>query len=86
MSRGKMLHDGRHPLWKILRIAVVGGLLLLFLHLNYKHGLVPEKDVGTIVSVLLGLIGFDVAKDRIVNGGGNSDDKKTSDSEEDSDE
>lgn len=63
-----MLENPQHPLWKILRIAVVGGLLLLFLHLNYRHGLVPEKDVGTIVSVLLGLIGFDVAKDRIVNG------------------
>lgn len=72
-----MLHDARHPLWKILRIAVVGGLLLLFLHLNYRHGLVPEKDVGTIVSVLLGLIGFDVAKDRIVNGGNNSNGNNT---------
>lgn len=62
-----MLENPRHPIWKTFRIAVVGTLLIVFLHLNYKHGLVPEKDFGTVLSVLLGLIGFDVAKDRITN-------------------
>ncbi len=62
-----MLENPQHPLWKTMRLAVVGTLLIVFLHLNYQHGLVPEKDSGTVVSVLLGLIGFDVAKDRIVN-------------------
>ena len=61
-----MLENPKHPIWKTMRIAVVGALLIAFLHLNYRHGLVPEKDIGTVIGVLLGLIGFDVAKDKIV--------------------
>ena len=60
-----MLSDPSHPLWKLARQAVVGSLLLLFLTINYKHGLVPEKDVWTVASVMLGLFGFDLTKAQI---------------------
>jgi hypothetical protein len=67
VMRHVMMNDPRHPVWKIIRIAVVGVLMIAFLHINYKSGLVPEKDIGTILGVLLGLIGFDVAKDKLTH-------------------
>ena len=62
-----MFNDPAHPLWKLARQAVVGALLVIFLSINYKHGLVPEKDVWTVVSVMIGLFGFDLTKDRITH-------------------
>ena len=49
-----------HVLWKILRLAVVGGLLTALLHFNYLG--FDKRDVLTILITLGGLGGFDVAK------------------------
>jgi len=48
------------PFWSILRTVVVGCLLLTFLWANYQR--VDERDASTILYVLLGLAGFDVAQ------------------------
>lgn len=49
-----------HPLWKLLRILVVGAILLGFLALNYHR--LDSRDATTILGVLLSLAGFDATK------------------------
>lgn len=49
-----------HPLWKLLRLAVVGAILLAFLAMNYNR--LDERDATTILGVLLSLAGFDATK------------------------
>lgn len=59
------MSDPKHPVWKLLRLAIVGGLLLGMLSLNYNQ--FDKRDVVTIFGVLAGLAGFDIAKDRTLN-------------------
>lgn len=57
----KYPHD--HPIWKILRQLVVGGILLGFLALGYNK--LDERDFKTIAGVLGTLAGFDFLKDKV---------------------
>lgn len=67
MASKSMLDDPRHPLWKIIRTAVVGTLLVAFLSLNYNK--MDERDLTTILGIAAGLLGFDFTKDRITGPG-----------------
>lgn len=58
-----LLENPSHPLWKIIRTAVVGTLLVAFLSLNYNK--MDERDITTILGIAAGLLGFDFTKDRI---------------------
>ena len=49
-----------HIVWKIIRQAIVGGMLLLMLSMNYNK--FDSRDITTIVTTLMALGGFDVAK------------------------
>ncbi len=55
------LSEPSHPIWKILRLAVLCIAAIAFLSLNYKHGLVP-KDFGTVVGLLTSVGAFDYIK------------------------
>lgn len=49
-----------HVVWKIVRQAIVGGMLLMMLSLNYDR--FDSRDITTVVTTLMALGGFDVAK------------------------
>jgi hypothetical protein len=53
--------DAKHPLWKIARLAIVCGTLLLFFGTIYKQP-IESKDIATIIGTLLALSGFDIGK------------------------
>lgn len=63
MAKKSMLENPSHPLWKIIRTAVVGSLLVAFLSLNYNK--MDERDITTILGIAAGLLGFDFTKDKI---------------------
>jgi RsiW-degrading membrane proteinase PrsW (M82 family) len=54
-----------HPIWKLARLAIVGGLLLGFLALNYNR--LDSRDTMTIFGTLAGLLGFDALKEKITH-------------------
>jgi hypothetical protein len=54
------LPDASHPVWNLIRLAVVGVVLVMLLKFNY-NGLDP-RDVLTVFLTLAGLGGFDVLK------------------------
>lgn len=54
-----------HIVWKIVRQAVVGALLVAMLKFNYSNGFTLQ-DVGTIAVILTGLGSFDAAKALVV--------------------
>jgi hypothetical protein len=60
------LTDPAHPVWKIIRLIIVGIFLLLLLQFNYNSGL-EGKDLVTIFITLCGLAGFDALKKQITN-------------------
>lgn len=57
--------DAKHPIWKLLRLAIVGGLLLGFLALNYNR--LDGRDTMTIFGTLAGLLGFDALKAKLTH-------------------
>ena len=57
----KMLLDSGHPIWKIIRLAVVGSVLTICCSWMYKNGF-DKKDIVTIAVSLLTLSGFDQIK------------------------
>ena len=57
------LPNSRHVVWKIIRLAVVGALLLGFLGLNYDR--LDNRDIMTIFGTLAGLLGFDALKSKL---------------------
>lgn len=63
MAKKSMLENPSHPLWKIIRTAVVGSLLVAFLSLNYNK--MDERDITTVLGIAAGLLGFDFTKDKI---------------------
>lgn len=55
----------KHPIWKLLRLVIVGGLLLGFLALNYNR--LDSRDTMTIFGTLAGLLGFDALKAKLTS-------------------
>lgn len=60
------LSDARHPIWKLARSLVVGGLALAALWLFYDR--LDSRDIGTVLTLMCGVLGFDVAKDKMAGG------------------
>jgi hypothetical protein len=58
------LGDPAHPLWKIIRLAVVGGILIACCSTMYRSGF-DTKDIMLIATTLLGLGGFDQFKSMV---------------------
>jgi len=54
------LPASNHPVWKIIRLGVVGLILLAMLALGYNR--FDERDILTILATLGGLGSFDFAK------------------------
>lgn len=59
-----------HVVWKILRTAVVGAILVAMLSLNYNK--FDNRDIVTIITAMLGLAGYDTAKTMITRNPGGS--------------
>lgn len=57
--------DAKHPIWKLARLLIVGGLLLGFLALNYNR--LDSRDTMTIFGTLAGLLGFDALKAKLTH-------------------
>ena len=57
--------ESSHPIWKLLRLVIVGGLLLGFLALNYNR--LDSRDTMTIFGTLAGLLGFDALKAKLTH-------------------
>lgn len=70
------LTDARHPVWKLLRSLVVGSLALAALWLFYDR--LDSRDIGTVLTMMAGVLGFDVAKDKLA---GRREDPVVSDNE-----
>lgn len=60
-----MLENPRHPLWKLLRMFLVGTFMLVSLWMYYDR--LDNRDFMTILTVVSGLLGYDVAKDKLAN-------------------
>lgn len=58
-----VMADPKHPVWKLLRNVVVGGLLLGLLALTRDK--ISSSDLMTLLGVAAGLAGFDIGKDRL---------------------
>lgn len=56
------LSDSRHPMWNVLRLAIVATAMVMLLTHNYDSGWDPRKDLGTILGTLMALGGFDAVK------------------------
>lgn len=57
------IYPANHPVWKLLRLLIVGGLMLGFLALNYNR--LDNRDTMTIFGTLAGLLGFDALKAKL---------------------
>lgn len=60
-----MLENPRHPLWKLLRMLVVGGFVLAALWLFYDR--LDNRDLMTILTAVFGVLGYDITKDKLAN-------------------
>lgn len=60
-----MLENPRHPLWKLLRMLVVGGFVLAALWLFYDR--LDNRDLMTILTAVFGVLGYDLTKDKLAN-------------------
>ena len=49
-----------HPLWKILRMLVVGGFVLASLWMFYDR--LDNRDLMTILTAMAGVLGYDLTK------------------------
>lgn len=58
------LYNANHPIWKLLRTAIIGGLLTAFLCFNYNK--MDERDITTILGIAGALLGFDFGKDKLI--------------------
>lgn len=56
-----MTFDASHPLWRIIRYAVVGIVMIVLCSTLYRHGF-DRKDIVLIATTLLSLVGFDGIK------------------------
>ena len=57
-----------HPIWTILRYAVVGTVMIVLCSTLYRNGF-DRKDIVLIATTLLGLAGFDQVKTRLTDKG-----------------
>jgi hypothetical protein len=75
----KWYDNTHHPIWKLLRTALVCGVLTIFLALNYNK--FDSRDLMTIFATGCGLLGFDHLKTKITGRKpDNAEDDKPSDS------
>jgi hypothetical protein len=63
------LPDANHPIWKLLRLVVVGVIMLVLCTFMYRNGF-DQKDIVLIVTTLVGLFGYDVAKTQLTKESG----------------
>jgi hypothetical protein len=63
---GKIMNipESDHPIWKIIRYAVVGGVMTVLCATLYRNGFDP-KDIVLILTTLSGLAGYDQIKAKI---------------------
>lgn len=63
------LHDPKHPAWKVARLAIVCVTMLVLLSSGvlYRSNL-EVKDLILILTTLVSLGGFDVAKSYVADG------------------
>ncbi len=59
-----MIADPSHPIWKIIRYAVVSITLIVLCATLYKNGF-DKKDIVLIASTLVSLAGYDQLKARM---------------------
>lgn len=59
-----MISDPSHPLWKIIRYAVVSVTLIVLCSTMYKNGF-DKKDIVLIATTLASLAGYDQIKSRM---------------------
>jgi hypothetical protein len=52
-----------HPIWKIIRYAVVGIVMTVLCATLYKNGF-DSKDMVLIITTIAGLAGFDQVKQK----------------------
>ena len=57
----KMLLDNSHPIWKLLRLAVVGIMFMLCAGLLYNNS-IAKADFVSLGLIWLGLAGYDQGK------------------------
>ena len=53
-----------HPIWRILRLAVVGAIMFVLCATMYRHGF-DQKDVILILTTIGGLAGYDKIKNEV---------------------
>ena len=68
-----MFPQNDSPAWPILKLAVIGCLLAVLLHVGYQNGFDLKSDLPTIIAVLLGVGGWDFAAKKL---GGKKDDER----------
>ena len=52
--------DAGHPIWAIIRLAVVGAILVAMLNFNYNGW--DARDYGTLIAVLTGSGGVELLR------------------------
>ena len=60
MTKRSSLSQPDHPVWKLLRMIVVGGFVLASLWLFYDR--LDNRDVLTILTAMAGVFGYDMTK------------------------
>lgn len=63
-----------HPIWKLVRMLVIGLLAFLFLSFNYDR--FDNRDLITILGLVLGVGGFDQLKAQLTKRNENGEDSK----------
>ena len=66
-AKGGKMNDPKHPLWKLARLVVVA--LILIGCLAFVYAGLDKRDIITVISVLVGLGGFDWLKSSVAKGG-----------------
>lgn len=54
------MSDAGHPIWAIIRLAVVGTILVAMLNFNYNGW--DARDYGTLIAVLTGSGGVELLR------------------------
>ena len=53
-----------HVVWRLLRLAIIGIILVAMLHLAYQHGFDLKSDLPTVLAVLAALAGVDYTQSK----------------------
>lgn len=54
--------DKESPFWPLARQAVTATFFMVAVTYWYKGGVVPSKDIPALLTVLIGVFGFDIFK------------------------